>query len=120
MKPLGVMPLGIPQNWESRENVISLTANMKSRLSSLPAPRSFELLANMPPLGVFSNSNDMDTLDGLSNLDMGPLVRRQLDSETRNGLSRAFIGLDESWQNDDRPFNKKPDASRIWGSKKRN
>ncbi|CAL1536435.1 unnamed protein product [Lymnaea stagnalis] len=27
-----------------------------------------------------------------------PLVRRQLDTETRDGLSRAFIGLEDPWQ----------------------
>ncbi|CAL1536436.1 unnamed protein product, partial [Lymnaea stagnalis] len=58
-----------------------------------------ELLANMPPLGAFSTSNDMDTLDGLSNLDSEAESQSLLNySTSMRGTNNLFAG-----QNGDSP-----------------
>ncbi|XP_059176099.1 uncharacterized protein LOC131955833 [Physella acuta] len=67
-----------------------------------------ELLANMPPLGAMSNSNDMDTLDGLSNLDSEAESQSLLNYSTSiRGTNNIFSSQNE----DDNPRAKNHSAS---------
>ncbi|KAK0068648.1 hypothetical protein Bpfe_001611 [Biomphalaria pfeifferi] len=93
IKPLNMQPLS--QHWGSSEEMVMRGNKYEDQaiVSSCSLEVS-ELLANMPPLGAFSNSNDMDTLDGLSNLDSEAESQSLLNySTSMRGTNNMFSSI---------------------------
>lgn len=81
--------LTIPTKRNSEDIVVHsnyTTAPEEMALVSSCSLEVSELLANMPPLGEGNTSNDMDTLDGLSNLDS------EADSQSLLNYSASIKG----------------------------
>ncbi|BFY99198.1 hypothetical protein BsWGS_02238 [Bradybaena similaris] len=87
--------LTIPTKRNSEDIVVHsnyTTAPEEMALVSSCSLEVSELLANMPPLGEGNTSNDMDTLDGLSNLDSEADSQSLLNYSASIKGSNSFFG----------------------------